>query len=75
MNNAGALNFQNHIFAGFHEVIVTPETLEAVAKAKAEGRSLWRVSSTMFSSIRYDEMLKPLDIFKGTVDEAYIERL
>ena len=64
-----------HIFAGFHEVIVTPETLEAVAKAKAEGRSLWRVSSTMFSSIRYDEMLKPLDIFKGTVDEAYIERL
>lgn len=56
-----------HIFAGFHEVIVTEETQAAVAKAKKEGRSLWRVSSTMFSSIRYDETLKPLDVFRGSV--------
>jgi hypothetical protein len=58
-----------HIFAGFHEVIVTEETKAATEKAKREGKSLWRVSSTMFSSIRYDEMLQPLDIFKGTVSE------
>lgn len=56
-----------HIFAGFHEVIVTGETLKAIEKAKQEKRSLWRVSSTMFSSIRYDETLKPLDIFKSSV--------
>lgn len=57
-----------HIYAGFHEVIVSEETLKAVEKAKKEGRSLWRVSSTMFSSIRYDEVLKPLDIFKDHPD-------
>lgn len=57
-----------YIYAGFHEVVVTEETLKAVEKAKAEGRSLWRVSSTMFSSIRYDEILKPLDIFKNSKD-------
>lgn len=43
------------ILAGFHEVIVTPETLKAVEKAKAEGRSLWRVSSTLFSHIASGE--------------------
>lgn len=57
-----------YIFAGFHEALVTEDTLKAVERAKQEKRSLWRVSSTMFSSIRYDEMLKPLDIFKGTAD-------
>jgi len=51
------------IFAGFHEVVVNEGTLKAVEEAKKEGRSLWRVSSTMFSSIRYDEMLEPLGIF------------
>ena len=57
-----------YIYAGFHEVVVTEETIKAAEKAKAEGRSLWRVSSTMFSSIRYDEILKPLDIFKNSKD-------
>lgn len=57
-----------YVYAGFHEVVVTEDTLKAVERAKEEGRSLWRVSSTMFSSIRYDEILKPIDIFKGTKD-------
>ena len=56
-----------HIYAGFHEVIVTEETLKAAEKARREGRSLWRVSSTMFSAIRYDEVLKPLDMFRDSV--------
>jgi len=51
------------ILAGFHEVIVTEDTLKAAEKAKKEGRSLWRVSSTMFSSVKYDEILEPCDIF------------
>ena len=51
------------IFAGFHEVVVNEDTLIAIEKAKKEGRSLWRVSSTMFSSIRYDEMLQPELLF------------
>ena len=59
-----------HIFAGFHEVIVTEDTLQAIEKAKRQQRSLWRVSSTMFSSIRYDEMLQPLDMFKSSVSPA-----
>lgn len=56
-----------HFYAGFHEVIVTPETVAAAERAKKEGRSLWRVSSTMFSGIRYDNMLQPLDMFKDSV--------
>jgi hypothetical protein len=59
-----------YIYAGFHEVVVTEETLKAAERARREGRSLWRVSSTMFSGIRYDEVLKPLDIFKDSVAAA-----
>ena len=55
-----------YIFAGFHEVVITPDILKQVEKAKAENRSLWRVSSTMFSGIRYDEVLQPLEIFKSS---------
>jgi len=49
--------------AGFHEVVVTPETLVAIEKAKAENRSLWRVSSTLFSHIASDKELRPLHHF------------
>lgn len=51
------------ITAGFHEVVVTPETLEAIEKAKSQGRSLWRVSSTLFSHIASDKELRPLSHF------------
>lgn len=56
-----------YIYAGYHEVVVTEETLRAAEEARKEGRSRWRVSSTMFSAIRYDEILKPLDIYKDSV--------
>jgi len=53
-----------NITAGFHEVVVTPETLQVVNKAKSEGRSLWRVSSTLFSHIASDTYLEPLPPFQ-----------
>lgn len=52
-----------YFYAGYHEVIVSDDTLAAAAKAKAEGRSLWRVSSTMFSTLRYDVTMKPMTRF------------
>jgi len=51
------------ITAGYHEVVVTPETIQAVEKAKKDGKSLWRVSSTLFSHIASDNELKPLGQF------------
>jgi len=48
------------ILAGFHEVIVSPETLKAVERARNENRSCWRVSSTLFSHIASDKQLRPL---------------
>lgn len=51
------------VLAGFHEVVVCPETITAVEKAKAENRSLWRVSSTLFSHVASDNILQPLAHF------------
>ncbi|KAI9222389.1 hypothetical protein BC828DRAFT_346084 [Blastocladiella britannica] len=48
------------ILAGYHEVIVNQKTLEAVERAKAAGKSLWRVSSTLFYHIQSDQELRPL---------------
>lgn len=52
-----------HVLAGFHEVVVTPGTVDAIAAAKAAGRSLWRISSTLFSHIASDVLLAPLERF------------
>jgi len=49
-----------HVLAGFHEVVVSPATVEAIAAAKAADRSLWRISSTLFSHIASDVLLQPL---------------
>jgi len=51
------------VLAGFHEVIVSNDTLSAVQKARQEKRSLWRVSSTLFSHIASDNILEPLGQF------------
>jgi len=51
------------VLAGFHEVVVTEDTLKAVEKAKKENRSLWRISSTLFGHIASDNLLKPLGRF------------
>lgn len=52
-----------HVLAGFHEVVVTPETVEVIQRKKAAGESLWRVSSTCFSHIQSDQILQPLPPF------------
>ncbi|XP_073010884.1 uncharacterized protein [Typha latifolia] len=52
--------------AGMHEVVVTKRTLQAVALARQQTRSLWRVSSTLFAHIASDAMLKPLGHFAET---------
>lgn len=52
------------IEAGFHEVVVSDKTLASIEKAKAAGKTnLWRVSSTMFSQMRFDSILEPLEQF------------
>eukprot|EP01133_Synstelium_polycarpum_P003764 gene3764-4339_t len=51
------------IMAGFHEVVVTKETIDAVERAKNEGRSLWRISSTLFGHVASDKNLSVLEPF------------
>lgn len=52
------------VLAGFHEVVVMPKTLEKIEQCKKEGKSLWRVSSTLFGHIASDNSLEPLGHFK-----------
>ncbi|KAI9915352.1 hypothetical protein PsorP6_008102 [Peronosclerospora sorghi] len=52
-----------YIQAGFHEVVVAETTLTTIAQRKNAGKSLWRVSSTLFSHTASDKMLKPLGHF------------
>jgi isopenicillin N synthase-like dioxygenase len=52
------------VLAGFHEVVVSPETVVAIEKAKAEKKSLWRVSSTLFSHVASDNTLQPIEKFR-----------
>lgn len=52
-----------HILGGFHEVIVSAATVNTIKTRKAEGKSLWRVSSTLFSHIQSDQSLEPISQF------------
>lgn len=52
-----------HVKAGWHEVVVTPETRAAAERAAAAGRSLWRVSSTVFAHVASARVLRPLGRF------------
>lgn len=54
-----------HVLCGFHEVVVCKETTEAIERARAAGRSLWRISSTLFSHMASDTVLEPLGHFAG----------
>lgn len=53
------------VLAGYHEVLVSEATLRAVEEAKSAQppRSLWRVSSTLFSHVASDNVLQPLGPF------------
>ncbi|CAI5953144.1 unnamed protein product [Closterium sp. NIES-65] len=48
------------VAAGMHEVVVDEGTVAAVQRAQQQGRSLWRVSSTVFAHIASDEILTPI---------------
>lgn len=52
------------IRAGYHEVVILPETLEAVKRTKAQRadptQPIWRVSSTFFLHTASDELLAPM---------------
>jgi len=52
------------IKAGYHEVICTKETLLSKEAAVKNNRSIWRVSSTVFSQLASDEVLRPLPGFE-----------
>lgn len=52
-----------HVLAGFHEVVINDQTKAVIEKRKAEKKSLWRVSSTLFSHIQSDQLLEPLAPF------------
>lgn len=45
------------------QVICSEDTLLALQKAKAQGSSMWRVSSTVFGHIASDQVLTPLGHF------------
>jgi len=47
-----------YIMAGYHEVIVTETTVRQVEKAREEGKPLWRISSTLFSHVASDNILR-----------------
>jgi hypothetical protein len=53
------------VIAGFHEVVVSKATTRVIEERKAEGKSLWRISSTLFGHIQSDQILEPLGQFKN----------
>lgn len=64
-----------YVLAGYHEVMYTEATKAALEKARQEvqegkNRVLWRVSSTLFSHIRYDVDLSPIPEMASFYDEA-----
>lgn len=48
---------------GFVQVLCTEGTIQAAKLAAEEKRPQWRVSSTVFSQIASDEILRPLGKF------------
>merc|ERR1712013_502630 len=53
-----------HIFAGYHEVVVTEGTRKNIEKWKAKKHPLWRISMTMFAPLRGDVPLQIIDKFR-----------
>jgi isopenicillin N synthase-like dioxygenase len=62
-----------YVLAGFHEVVVNTETIKVIDKKRKEGKSLWRVSSTLFSHINSDQvsLLLP-SFFKSVMVKRFI---
>ena len=64
------------VMAGYHEVIYTEATKERVDKRVEEkpDEPVWRVSSTLFSHMRYDVNLAPLEELKDRWSEGAGEK-
>jgi len=62
------------VMAGMHEVGCTSATQAAIYKSQSAGRSLWRVSSTVFSHIASDVELAPLGPFLTPASKAKYPR-
>jgi hypothetical protein len=67
------IQFENitggYVMAGYHEVIYSDKTREVVDKKLQENENganniLWRISSTLFSHLRYDVDLSPMEEIK-----------
>jgi isopenicillin N synthase-like dioxygenase len=52
------------VLAGFHEVVVNEAAIVAKEATLKAGRSLWRISSTLFGHIASNENLEPVGHFK-----------
>ena len=63
-----------YIKAGMHEVTYTEKTKESYLKAKAEGKSHWRVSSTLFSMLRNDVDCSPIEELSHLYDAEAAEQ-
>eukprot|EP00850_Spirogloea_muscicola_P000445 SM000002S05525 [mRNA] locus=s2:598392:600662:+ [translate_table: standard] len=59
------------VLAGWHEVVMTDAGRAAAVAAAAAGRSLWRVSSTVFGHIASDTLLRPLGHFAAAPGAAH----
>lgn len=58
------------VVAGWHQVIVNEKTQNTIEKAKLENKSVWRISSTLFSHIASDETLEPIVGTPEEIEEA-----
>ena len=68
-----------YVLSGYHEVIYTEATKAALEKAKEESaqgrkRIYWRVSSTLFSHLRYNVDLTPIEEMSNLYDKSAKER-
>ncbi|KAL4456283.1 hypothetical protein ABPG74_014244 [Tetrahymena malaccensis] len=52
-----------YVTCGFHEVIYTDAVKEKVQQTLEKGGIPWRISSTLFSHIRFDAILEPVGKF------------
>ena len=52
-----------HVLSGYHEVVVDASTVKKIEERRLAGKSLWRVSSTLFGHIASDQSLKPVGDF------------
>ena len=57
-----------NIKAGYHEVVVLPQTLDVLERRKEQGQPLWRISSTLFFHLASDVTLKPMSSIEKVAD-------